>query len=169
MDAEALVDEYGKRVYYLALDLTGDHHDAEDLSQDVLVKACQSLDSFRGDSKPFTWLYRIAVNTYLNGQRKKSTEAETLTPDFETTSGETRGRAASDQRTQRRQMQADIEEALEVLSPRERTAFVLKHEHGLLIREVADAMDVAAGTVKSMLYRATRKLRDKLSIYRNEL
>lgn len=169
MDAQELVDDYGERVYYLALDLTGDHHDAEDLSQDVLVKACQSLDSFRGDSKPFTWLYRIAVNTYLNGQRKKATDAEKLQPDFDTTSGASRHRPSSSQEAERRQMKAHIDEALEVLSPRERTAFVLKHEHDLLIREVADAMDVAAGTVKSMLYRATRKLRDKLSIYRNEV
>lgn len=169
MDAEELVDEYGKRVYYLALDLTGDRHDAEDLSQDVLVKACRSLDSFRGDAKPFTWLYRIAVNTYLNGQRKKSVEAESLRPDVDTTTGASQGQAASSQRAERRQMKAHIDEALEALSPRERTAFVLKHEHGLLLREVADAMDVATGTVKSMLYRATRKLRDELSIYRNEV
>ncbi|MFB6230997.1 MAG: RNA polymerase sigma factor [Salinibacter sp.] len=168
MDAEELVDRYGKRVYHLALDLTGDPHDAEDLSQEVLAKACQSLNTFRGASKPFTWLYRIAVNTYLNGQRGAATEAEMLQPDVDTTPGDARSHPSPSQQAERRQIQADIEEALDVLSPRERTAFVLKHEHDLLIREVAEAMEVAPGTVKSMLYRATRKLRDALSDYRDE-
>lgn len=169
LDAAELVDRYGKRLYYLALDLTGNHHDAEDLSQEVLIKACKALKSFRGEAKPFTWLYRIAVNTYLNTQRSKSEQAKVLQDDFDSTTQGAGAPPNPDKRTERRQMQAHIEAALQVLSPRERTAFTLKHDHNLRIKEVATTMEVAPGTVKSMLYRATRKLRDELSFYRDDL
>lgn len=169
LDAAELVDRYGERLYYLALDLTGNHHDAEDLSQDVLIKACEALDTFRGEAKPFTWLYRIAVNTYLNAQRSKTEHARVLQDDLDRAPLDGQHSPNPREQTERRQMQAHIDEALQVLSPRERTAFVLKHDHDLRIREVATTMEVAPGTVKSMLYRATRKLRDVLSCYRDNL
>jgi RNA polymerase sigma-70 factor (ECF subfamily) len=169
LSAEELVDRYHRRVYALALDLTGDHHDAEDLSQEVLIKACESLDSYRGDAAPFTWLYRIAVNTYLNRGRGQKRQATTLQGDFEHMTDGVGAAPETGEHAERRQMQAHIEAALDVLSPRERSAFVLKHEHDLRIKDVAASMDVAPGTVKSLLYRATRKLRDELAFYRDQL
>jgi RNA polymerase sigma-70 factor (ECF subfamily) len=117
-----LVATHKRRVYYLALDLTGSHHDAEDLSQEVFIKAFENLDSFRGDAKLFTWLYRIAVNTFLNQTRRKAWQAEQLQEDLDETDGTATGLPASDERAERRQMQAHIEASLEALSPRERTA-----------------------------------------------
>ncbi len=73
-----LVETHKKRVYYLALDLTGNHHDAEDLAQDVFIKAFRALDSFRGDAKVFTWLYRITVNTHLNRRHQPRRHREQL-------------------------------------------------------------------------------------------
>lgn len=169
MDATELVECYGRRVYHLALDLTGDHHDAEDLAQDVLVKACEALDTYRGDARPFTWLYRIAVNTYLNTQRGKARQAEILQGEFADVSDGTGARPHPSRRAERTQIQEHVERALRVLSPRERTAFVLKHQDGLRIKDVAEVMEVAPGTVKSLLYRAIRKLRDELAFYRDEL
>lgn len=168
MNATELVERYGKRVFYLALDLTGNHHDAEDLSQEIFVKACEGLDSYRGEAKPFTWLYRIAVNTYLNTQRSPANRDVTLQADLDRTAQGVGAPPKPSEWAERRQMRTHIEEALHVLSPRERTAFVLKHDHDLRIKEVAAAMEVAPGTVKSMLYRATRKLRDELSFYRDD-
>ncbi|MCI0618520.1 sigma-70 family RNA polymerase sigma factor, partial [bacterium] len=69
---QEIIDRYKKQVYYLSLDLTGNHHDAEDLSQEVLVKAYTSLHKFRGESKISSWLHRIAVNAHLDEHRKKS-------------------------------------------------------------------------------------------------
>lgn len=169
MEIGELVERYGERVYYLALDLTGNHHDAEDLSQEVLIKAYEALDSYRGEAKPFTWLYRIAVNTYLNSQRSKTEQESVLQESFEHTTQGAGAPPIPSEQVERHEIQDHIEEALQVLSPRERTAFVLKHDHNLRIREVATTMAVAPGTVKSMLYRATRKLRDALSFYRDDL
>ena len=164
-----LVERHKKRVYYLALDLTGNHHDAEDLSQEVFIKAHRSLDSFRGDASFFSWLYRIAVNTYLNKKRKKAVSHMTLWDDFEHITQGAGASSGPDTDAERSTMQAHIEASLEVLSEKERSAFVLKHYHGYKIREIAEMLDVAQGTIKSHLYRATRKLRDELDFYRNEL
>ena len=169
LDAAELAERYQKRVYALALDLTGNHHDAEDLSQEALLKACENLDSYRGDAKPFTWLYRITVNTYLNATRSQSRQATAPQPDFDRTSEGVGAPPDTGEHAEREQMQQHITEAMDALSPRERSAFVLKHEHDLRIKDAAAAMDVAPGTVKSLLYRATRKLRDELAFYRDEL
>ena len=66
-----LVDVHKKRVYYLAYDLTGNHQDAEDLSQEVFMKAYKSLSKFRGESKFSSWLHRITVNLFIDMKRSK--------------------------------------------------------------------------------------------------
>jgi len=157
-----IVDAYKRAVYYLAVDLTGNHHDAEDLSQDVFIKAYRNLASFRGEAEMYTWLRRITVNTYLNSKRKKSlaffrvfgqdedpdrTPTEDVGPDAPVEASIVRGH---------------IERALDSLSPRERAAFVLRHYDDLTVKEVAAAMEVASGTVKSLLFRATQKLQTQL-------
>ena len=77
-----IVETHKKSVYYLAYDLTGNHHDAEDLSQEVFIKAFRSLEHFRGEAKLNTWLLRIVVNTYINSKRKKALQAMFLREDF---------------------------------------------------------------------------------------
>ncbi|HSE39601.1 MAG TPA: sigma factor, partial [Acidobacteriota bacterium] len=62
---QTIVDKYKRQMYYLALDLTGNHHDAEDLSQEAFVKAYTSIQGFRGDAKISSWLHRIVVNAHL--------------------------------------------------------------------------------------------------------
>lgn len=162
----SLVEANQRAVYYLALDLTGQHHDAEDLSQEVFIKAYKALDAFRGEASAYSWLYRITVNTYLNRRRKKALRFRQLWDDFSLMG--TRDSAPG------QEVEADIRRqhvnaALRKLSPRERTAFVLRHYQDLSVKEVAGLMDVAEGTVKSLLFRAVQKLRDALSFYREEL
>ena len=67
-----LVENSKVKVFRLAFNLTGNRHDAEDLSQDVFVKAYRSLSKFRGDAKWSTWLYRITVNTCMDHKRSNS-------------------------------------------------------------------------------------------------
>lgn len=175
------MEEHQRAVYGLAIDLTGNRHDAEDLMQDTFLKAYRSLEQFRGvDGQRRTWLYRIATTTYLNTRRKKALTAMQLRPDM-TTDGLAHGehaasarplsppQAAAPDAAEQRQVNEHVERALALLSPRERTAFVLRHYHDQSIREVAASLDIAEGTVKSLLFRATRKLRDALSFYRADL
>ena len=68
-----LMETYQHKILYLALDMTGNLHDAEDITQEVFVKAFKGISKFRGDAKFSSWLYRIAINTVIDKRRKKNT------------------------------------------------------------------------------------------------
>jgi RNA polymerase sigma-70 factor (ECF subfamily) len=73
-----LVERYKKKVYYLAYDMTGDHHDAEDISQEVFIKVFRFIKNFRQDAKLSSWLYQVTVNTCIDSQRKKKAKPQVL-------------------------------------------------------------------------------------------
>ena len=167
---QELVDLYKKQIYYLGLDLTGNHHDAEDLTQEVFIKAFQSIHKFRGDSRVSSWLHRIAVNAHIDTKRKKSL---TMTKSYDGPD-EDPGRFAAPEHAadihphknvERARMQEDIEQALQGLTARERMVFVLRHYQDLAIKEIAEAMEISEGTVKSFLFRAIKKLQKTLVVY----
>lgn len=169
-----LVERYKKKIYYLSLDLTGNHHDAEDLSQEVFIKAYRSLKNFRGDAKFNSWLYRITVNTCISQRRKKSVSAMTLQEDFEIDSspwdfndGESSNNP--ERNAESGLIQQHIEQALQQLTPRERSVFVLRHYNDLPLKEIAQILKITEGTVKSMLFRAIQRLRKELSFYQEEI
>ncbi|MFC1502107.1 RNA polymerase sigma factor [bacterium] len=167
-----LVERYQKKIYYLSLDLTGNHHDAEDLSQEVFIKAFRSLDGFRGDAKLSSWLYRIAVNTRINQSRKKAYTAmkaqENLdTINWETYSG-TNPAENPEEQANAGLIQKHIDEAMNELSVRERCVFVLRHYNDFPLAQIAEIMSINLGTVKSTLFRALTKLRKELAFYRDE-
>ena len=168
-----LVERYKKKIYYLSLDLTGNHHDAEDLSQEVFIKAYRSLKKFRGDAKFNSWLYRITVNTCISQKRKKSVSAMTLQEDFdsENTSQQFSQKESMhnpEHSAEAGLMQQHIDNALQQLTPRERSIFVLRHYNDLPLKEIAHILKITEGTVKSMLFRGIQKLQKELSFYRRE-
>ncbi|MFZ5515454.1 MAG: RNA polymerase sigma factor [Candidatus Zhuqueibacterota bacterium] len=169
-----LVERYKKRIYYLSRDLTGNHHDAEDLSQEVFIKAYRSLKDFRGDAQFSSWLYRIAVNTSISQRRKKSYAAMTLHDFIEEDRGDNQDQEhlSTGQNPERSAeaglMQAHIDAALQRLAPRERSIFVLRHYHDLPLKEIAETLSITVGSVKSLHFRAIKRLRKELSFYREE-
>ncbi len=166
-----LVERYKKKIYYLSLDLTGNHHDAEDLSQEVFIKAYRSLKKFRGDAKFNSWLYRITVNTCISQRRKKSVSAMTLQEDFDGNSDQQYFAKETsflnpEQSAEAGLMQQHIDNALQQLTRRERSIFVLRHYNDLSLKEIAQILKITEGTVKSMLFRGIQKLQKELSFYR---
>ena len=169
-----LVERYKKKIYYLSLDLTGNHHDAEDLSQEVFIKAYRSLKKFRGDAKFNSWLYRIAVNTCISQKRKKSVSSMTLQEDFDSDSDQQHfsGEASfhnPERSAEAGLIQKHINKALQRLTPRERSVFVLRHYNDLPLKEIAQILKISEGTVKSMLFRAIQRLQKELAFYRKEI
>jgi len=158
----AVVESQMRDVYRLAFELTRNHQDAEDLSQEVFLKAWRSLDDFKEQSKIATWLYRITVNTYLNARRKKTLRFRELREDMAAIFSGSIGDGTS-RDVESTAIRKHVDRAVKQLSPRERTAFVLRCEHGLSIRETAASMDIAEGTVKSLQFRAVQKLQDRLA------
>lgn len=168
MDAFRLLVEQSKaNVYRLAYDLTGSRHDAEDLTQEVFVKAFRSLASFRGDAAWGTWIYRITVNA-CHDHRKRMKPTDEYDDEDEAGAGDGR-EPGPDRRAEADVMKRHIDEALGRLPQREREVFVLRHYHDLPLKEIAESLKLAEGTVKSHLFRAIQQLRRELAFYRSDL
>jgi RNA polymerase sigma-70 factor (ECF subfamily) len=164
---EELVERHKRRAYHIAFDFTRDGEDAKDLSQEAFLKAFIHLKNFDGRSSFYTWFYRILVNLCLDYKRrnKRAPAAEfdeTTVGQMEPSHEPTRPRSP-DQQVLTRQLSIKVGEALEALPARQRAAFVLKNHQGLSIREIAELMETAEGTVKVHLHRAVTALRQRLA------
>lgn len=171
-----LVEQNKQCVYYLALDLTGNHYDAEDISQEVFIKAFKGIDKFRSGAKINTWLYRITMNTFIDKKRKKTLRVVELPVGQDDDEAPSAVDLVADDVTgnPERRLSASkigqhINEALLSLSEQERAVFVMRHYEDLALKEIAEALGIAEGTVKSLLFRSIRKLRSLLSYYQDEL
>lgn len=171
-----MVEAHKRDVYALAYDLAGNHHDAEDLSQEVFIKAFRAIGSFRADAKLGSWLYRITMNAHIDSKRRRPVSLVSLDATFvHGDDDEGAAREIADGRAPRpdgaagaARFQSDVDRALDALSTQERSVFVLRHYHDMPIREISSSLAIAEGTVKSLLFRSIRKLRDRLAHYRDE-
>lgn len=163
---------YERRLFALALYYCRDGHDAEDLSQEVWLKAYRAISSFRGDSSFYTWLRRIAINTFLNDRR--SAVSHSIESMNENISIDEIGEMADLKDTgmeevlHRQQLVAQVRQALAELTPQQRLIFLLKHEEEMSCAEIAQACEVSTGTVKKALFRAIQKMRERLGIHKEE-
>lgn len=134
--------------------LTGyDDARADDLAQDTFVKAYSSLGSFRGQARFRTWLYRIAYHTFLNDERGRVAEGEFDEALHSPVAGP----------AERHATLLDVDRALGRLSIRQQAVFDLHYKKGMTHAEIADALDLPLGTVKSDLTRGHKRLRELLA------
>jgi RNA polymerase sigma-70 factor (ECF subfamily) len=161
-----IVESHQGRVYRIALALTRDHHDAEDLVQDVFIQAYRSIGSFRGDAALSTWLHRLTLNAATSAaRRRRARPAEPLDTGGDTSLAVADERASGDplRAAEGSAIRAAVGAALGCLTPAERAVFLLHHDGGLPLAEVARATGRADGTVRNLLFRAVRKLRRELA------
>lgn len=164
-----LVGRYKKRIFYLAYDITGDHQDANDISQEVFIKMFRFLKNFRRDAKVSSWLHTVVVNTSIDSLRKKSAvPSDSLSeksPSIIQEDPLTRPSLSfnPEHNAEVSQIQEHISLALQKISPKERSVFVMRHYNNLRLKEIAEIMNIKTGTVKSLLFRAVKKLRKELS------
>lgn len=156
-----VVEDHSTRVYRLAYRLTGDVHEAEDLTHDVFIRVFRSLDGYT----PGTfegWLHRITTNLFLDrARRKQRLRFDSLTDDFAALLHS--GSATPEQIVLHHHLDADIQRALDALPPQFRAAVVLSDIEGLTYEEVAETLDIKLGTVRSRIHRGRAMLRDSLS------
>lgn len=153
---DALYAAHVDRVFALCLRMSADERRAEELTQDVFVKAWRRIGSFRGESAFGTWLHRVAVNTVLDDRKERGRRPEQLSALPEDTFRE-RGRSGTDPTGR-----LELERAIASLPDRARTAIVLHGVEGYSYEEVAELMNVAVGTVKSHIHRARSLLLERL-------
>lgn len=173
-DAKAfseLLRRYEGKIFRLALHITQNREDAEDVLQEAFLKAYEHLDQFQGQSRFYTWIVRIAVNQALMKLRKRKSDRSVSLDDAIDTGEDTVARevAAWDENPEQRYSREEINEilgsAIDGLAPIYRAVFVLRDVDGLSTEEAADALDLSVPAVKSRLLRARLQLRDKLTRY----
>jgi RNA polymerase sigma-70 factor, ECF subfamily len=174
---EELVRRYDRDVLRLALNLMKRPEDARDVYQEAFLKVYRNLHRFRFECSFYTWLYRIVTNVCLDQLRRRQARPEDQAPeagsahdegitDFFERQKEQRPTLDPERNLLGKEIQARIAIAMELLSPRERVVFEMKHYQGLKLRAIGDALGTTEETVKNSLFRATRKLRGQLGILR---
>jgi RNA polymerase sigma-70 factor, ECF subfamily len=169
-----LVTKHKRNVYNLAYDLTRNKEDAEDVSQDVFVKAFRSIKIFRGDAKFSSWLYRITVNTCFSLRKKKgymvtkesNNIEDIIDTDFEISSPEKNN---PEKQAEAGLIRENIEKALHKLTGKERTIFIMRNYSEMLFKEIAEIMEIKPATVRSLNFKALEKLRKELAFYKEKI
>jgi len=166
-----LAKGYERRIYLLAFHYCHNPQDAEDLSQEVWLKAYQALGTFRGESTFYTWLRKITINCFLNHQRAsryswrgEKTDVQLLAVDSIETDERIASTSTSETTLHNRILAERVMRALSELTPPQRLIFLLKHHEGMTYEEIATAVGCSTGTAKKSVSRAVRKLREHLDI-----
>jgi RNA polymerase sigma-70 factor (ECF subfamily) len=158
---DALVRRYRKRMFALALHLSGSESDADDIVQDVFIRAYRALDQFEGRSEFFTWVYRLTVNRSLDARRTRTRRSESSIDEFDprieraiqVDAGGDPQRAA-----ELRQTYARVLRALDALPPEMRTTVVLVTLQGLSNVEAAVVQGCSKGTIAWRLHEGRKRL-----------
>jgi RNA polymerase sigma-70 factor (ECF subfamily) len=157
---EELVIAYQHRVFGVALRMLGSRAEAEEAAQEVFLRAHRAIADFRGDAKLSTWLYAIASRLCMN--RLASGERRLLREGEETLARIPSGHPSPADELERSERDAALHRAIAELSDERRMVVVLRDLEGLSYEEIASALDLELGTVRSRLHRARMDLKEKL-------
>lgn len=165
---------YEQRIFNLIYRLVGDYDDATDLTSETFVRALRGYSRFRREAQPYTWLYRIALNlckNYFRQQQHRSRvhafsldapaehDGELLAREVED------DRPAPQERSEAKELEAQVMKCLGGLRPEFRTLIVLRDVQGLSYQEIGRVLGCSEKAVKSRLFRARTQLREALSPY----
>ena len=161
---QALVERHRSMVYRVAYQFAGNHHDAEDIAQEVFLKVYRSLDRFRQDAQLTSWLYRIVMNACIDHRRRQSPASsapfgEEAERRMLNTPEECPGPEAC---AYGGELGAVLQSEIAQLPHGQRIVFVMRHHQGLKLSEIAEALGLAEGTVKWQLHAAVHRLRGAL-------
>lgn len=156
-----LAEAYERRIYSLAFHFCRDRQDAEDLSQEVWLRAYSAVASFRFESSFYTWLRKIAINCFLNYRRAAASKYQSHEQVSEDPANEQP--AHTWETSLHTQLVIDrVLQALSDVTAQQRLIFLLKHQEGLTYEEISRSLGCSVGTVKKSVARTVAKLRDRL-------
>jgi RNA polymerase sigma-70 factor (ECF subfamily) len=161
----SLVNRYQNYVFTLALRFTKNREDAEEVSQDIFIKAYRALADFRGTSKFSTWLYTIVNNTCITFLRKKRLEVHSLDNEkvFEVADSQDSGMRAN--QIEQKSRLAMVNEAINMLNPDDAEVLTLFYKAEQTLEEIARILGIEANTAKVRLHRARTRLKEKMETH----
>ena len=153
---EQLVNQYSEQLYWQVRRIVLIHEDADDVLQNVFLKAWSKLDTFHQESKISTWLYRIALNESLDFMRKKKTQAVS-SDDAETMVGST---LMADDYFNGTEAEAMLQEAIAQLPDVQRTVFNMRYFDDMKYSEISEILQTSEGSLKASYHIAVKKISD---------
>lgn len=169
---DELIRRYQERVYATVYHMTSNHEDANDLTQEAFVKAYKAINSFKGDSSFFTWVYRIAVNKTINFLKQRRNRHNNLSLndlDFNAEHDPDLISLISDKNPRRDlglvELQEKLNEAMQKLSETHRLVVTMHDVQGMSHEEIAKVLGCNTGTVRSRLFYARQQLQGSLADY----
>ncbi len=155
-----MVKRYHQKVYWMVRKMVIDHDDSNDVTQEVFIKAWNGIDSFRGESQLYTWLYRIASNESINFLNKKKRKLQVPLEDVER---ELEDKLESDPLIGGDEIQLKLQKALLKLPEKQRLVFNLKYFEELPYDEISEITGTSVGALKASYHWAVKKVEDFLN------
>ncbi|MCB9070425.1 MAG: sigma-70 family RNA polymerase sigma factor [Calditrichae bacterium] len=175
MTFEAIYREYGDKIMNLAYRMTGSKESARDMTQEIFIKVYENMDSFRGDSQVFTWLYRIATNHIFNFLKKERRRkwlnlmdkplSEVLQEDQIDPLFWSRSAPQPDRQMEKSEREKRVWQSIQQLSPKYRVPLVLNRYEDMSYQEIAETMQLSLSAVESRIHRAKKELVKLLEPY----
>lgn len=153
---QEMVHQYGEQLYWKVRHIVLDHEDANDVLQNVFLKAWSNLSAFRGDAAVSTWLYRIAVNESLDFVRKKKAISQVSADDEQGVAN----RLLADEYFNGDRIQAQLHEAVSRLPDVQRTVFTMKYFDNMKYSEISKILQTSEGALKASYHLAVKKITD---------
>lgn len=154
-----LVDQYTERLYWQIRKLVIAHDDANDVLQNVFIKAWTNIDNFRGDSKLSTWLYKIAINesiTFINKQKQQNIP-------LDNDDSFLASKLQSDTYFDGDEIQIKLQKAILTLPEKQRIVFNLKYFEDMKYEEMSSILETSVGALKASYHHATKKIEEYLT------
>ena len=168
---DELVERYHKQAYNIAYRMTGNHADAEDLTQEAFIRAFRFFAQYKRELPFDSWLYKIMSNVFVDTLRRRpKVQIRSLDAPIATEDGEALLEIADtsdgpEETVLSREMDSRVQLALSSIPEDFRLAVIYADIEGLSYEEIADAMNCSIGTVRSRLHRGRKLLRDRLKAY----
>lgn len=163
---QELVARYHQKVYMVSLGLLRNREDAMEVAQEAFFRAYRKINSFKGVSSFYTWIYRIAVNISIDTQRRQKRNPLEL---HESMDGamEAQNEVARDPfaDVQDRELREKLTQAINELTPEHKAVIVLRTIEGMSYKDIGEILGCSEGTVMSRLHYARKKLQDKLRVF----
>ncbi|MCP9770255.1 RNA polymerase sigma factor [Lacihabitans sp. LS3-19] len=157
-----ILKAYKEKIYYHVRKIVIDHDDADDVTQEAFIKIWRNLDKFRGDSKLYTWLYRIATNEALTFLQKKKKDRGISIDDNEMLVA-TLESSKSDTYMGGEEIEMKLQKALLLLTDKQRVVFNLKYFEELKYEEIAEITETSVGGLKATYHFAVKKIEEFLT------